>query len=299
MNLTEAQKTQGSPEWHMLRLQCVTATDIVCLMGASDYLTPYELWQLKLGFREPEKNSGAMQLGHDYEEVIRKKAEENFNCVFQPDVVIHPEIPFVLASLDGVDYTKEITFEAKVCDKETFEKVKNNEIPYKFYVQCQIGMACTGLHLCVLGAHNPSYRDFAFQTILRDQSEIDKYLEAAKSFKFCVDNLVAPNFTEKDMVPIEETEELKSIVHEYVECRHFLSTFQDIEKRLKNEIVERAGKRNASGCGIKVIKVTKRGSINYEKLFQDLKVDTKLINSYRNEDTEYFKIMEVEICESL
>lgn len=293
MTLTNEQKIQGSADWLALRKTKITATDISCIMGASTYMTPYELWEQKIGLKEPPEENEGMRIGRKYEDKIRKWANENFNCNFEPDVVIHPEMPFILASLDGIDYEKKIIIEAKTCNEELFRKIKDGHIPYGFYIQQQIQLECVGFKKSYLCAYNPKLDEMCFQLVEWDECRCQEYINAARSFKFCVDNLVSPALNAEDYECIDETDEMKELISQYKECKHMLVTFEDIEKKLKNEIVERVGKRNAKGLGVKITKVIKRGSVDYESLFKDHEIDKDVVNDYRKPDTEYFKISEV------
>lgn len=292
--LTEEQKIQGSAEWLALRKTKITATDIACIMGASPYMTPYELWEQKIGLKEPPEENEGMRIGRKYEEKIREYASANLDCNFQPDVVIHPTRPFILASLDGVDYEKKIVIEAKVVNEEIFRKIEKGDIPYGFYVQVQVQLECIGFDRGYIWAYNPKLDEFCVQRINWDRKSCSEFIEAARSFKFCVDNLVAPELNAEDYQYIDETDEMKDLISQYKECKHMLVTFEDIEKRLKNEIIERVEKRNSKGLGVKITKVIKRGSVDYESLFRDHEIDKDIVNDYRKPDTEYFKITEIE-----
>lgn len=292
MLLTSEQKEQGSEAWKQLRLQCVTATDIACIVGASTYLTPYELWEQKIGLKEPQKENEGMRIGKKNEEKIRQWANEKFECDFQPDVVIHPEMPFVLASLDGIDYAKEIVLEAKVVNEELFEKIVAGHVPYGFYVQIQVQLECTGFKKAYLVAYNPKLDDFSFLVITWDEKKCREFLSAASAFKFCIDNLISPSLGDEDYVTIEENDEMAQMIEQYKEARHLLTVFEDIENKLKKEIVERSGKRNTKGYGLRITKIKKKGNVDYETLFVDHEIDKSTLEKYRKPDTEYFKISE-------
>ena len=48
---------QGSPEWHAHRAQYRNASETAIVMGESPWQTPYQLWELRTGRRQPEVNA--------------------------------------------------------------------------------------------------------------------------------------------------------------------------------------------------------------------------------------------------
>ena len=45
---------QGSAEWHEHRRSHRNASETPAMLGVSPWMTPYQLWQIKLGVVEPE-----------------------------------------------------------------------------------------------------------------------------------------------------------------------------------------------------------------------------------------------------
>ena len=66
--------TQGSPEWHEHRRRCRNASETPAVLGVSPWLTPYQLWQQKMGLSEVAVTP-AMQHGTDLEPAARAAYE--------------------------------------------------------------------------------------------------------------------------------------------------------------------------------------------------------------------------------
>ena len=47
---------QGSPEWHAHRAKYRNASETPAVIGVSPWLTPYQLWELRTGRRQPDIN---------------------------------------------------------------------------------------------------------------------------------------------------------------------------------------------------------------------------------------------------
>ena len=54
---------QGSAKWLEYRKSKVMATDSPILLGSNPWRTPIELWEEKLGLREPQPLNDAMRRG--------------------------------------------------------------------------------------------------------------------------------------------------------------------------------------------------------------------------------------------
>ena len=65
---------QGSPEWHAHRAQYRNASETAIVMGESPWQTPYQLWELRTGRRQPEVNA-AMARGTALEPQARAAYE--------------------------------------------------------------------------------------------------------------------------------------------------------------------------------------------------------------------------------
>src|SRR6266568_838753 len=94
---TIVRMAQGSPEWHEHRRRYRNASETPAVMGISPWVTPYQLWQLKLGLIK-QAVTPAMRHGAELEPVARAAYEKRTGRIMQPLVVVDAEYS---ASLDG------------------------------------------------------------------------------------------------------------------------------------------------------------------------------------------------------
>ena len=89
---------QGSAEWHEHRRSHRNASETPAVLGISPWMTPYQLWQIKLGLVESEVTP-AMLHGTQLEPQVRAAYEALTGHVMQPLVLVDGEFS---ASLDGL-----------------------------------------------------------------------------------------------------------------------------------------------------------------------------------------------------
>ena len=100
---------QGSAEWHEHRRKHRNASETAAVLGVSPWMTPYQLWQIKLGLVEPEVTA-AMLHGTQLEPMARAAYETLTGHVMQPLVLVDGEFS---ASLDGLTLSGDRVLEIK------------------------------------------------------------------------------------------------------------------------------------------------------------------------------------------
>ena len=97
-------------EWLRLRAEGLGASDIPVITGHNPYTSPVERYLRKLGLHDGPETNGPMQRGHDCEDIIAKKLQEDedFQLEFPgglvfPDqrLVASTERPFIRATQDA------------------------------------------------------------------------------------------------------------------------------------------------------------------------------------------------------
>jgi len=131
---------QGSAEWHEHRRNHRNASETPAVLGVSPWMTPYQLWQIKLGLVEPEV-TGAMLHGTQLEPQARAAYEALTGHVMQPLVLVDGEFS---ASLDGLtlsgDRVLEIKCPFKRRDSTLWKAAAEGRLPehYAWQVQHQL-----------------------------------------------------------------------------------------------------------------------------------------------------------------
>ncbi|MEF8758599.1 MAG: YqaJ viral recombinase family protein [Candidatus Accumulibacter sp. UW25] len=143
---------QGSPEWHEHRAKYRNASETAVVMGASPWQTPYQLWELRTGRRQPEVNA-AMARGTALEPQARAAYEALTGHVMQPLVLVDGAYS---ASLDGLTFDGELIVEIKCPVKgrtsTLWKAVAGGEVPphYDWQIEHQLMVSkATMAHLYV------------------------------------------------------------------------------------------------------------------------------------------------------
>jgi len=95
----EAKAFSSEAEWLAWRRGLITASEMPIIMGVSPYLTPFELWEQKLGLKTHEQSNMAINKGKFWEPKVRAVYEFDTGMEFPPLNV--EAYPFG-ASLDGL-----------------------------------------------------------------------------------------------------------------------------------------------------------------------------------------------------
>lgn len=95
----------NSTELEQLRAELKTGiggSDVGAICGCNPWMTEHQVFLKKLGMLETETNE-AMEAGILFEEPIgRRYAEKNNVLLWKPELVRHPEYPFILGHMDFI-----------------------------------------------------------------------------------------------------------------------------------------------------------------------------------------------------
>lgn len=164
VNVNGGEVTQGTPEWHQLRLGKVTASRVADIFaktktGASasrnNYLIELAL-QRTTKTIEPSYINSAMEWGTATEPQARVAYEVNtLNFVDQVAFIDHPTIEWFGCSPDGL-VGEQGLIEIKCPNSAThWEYYKAKEPPKKYWIQMQAQMAVTGRKWCDFVSFDP------------------------------------------------------------------------------------------------------------------------------------------------
>lgn len=251
---------QNSQEWLEFRKTKVGASDAPIIMEISPWKTPYQLWEEKLGIRETIMTS-AMQRGTDMEEEARQAFERETGIAMFPMVKIHPENEWMMASLDGISLDEKNILEIKCPGKEDHFTAVSNMVPDKYYPQLQHQLAVTGLEKAYYYSYTRS--GSALVSVGRDDKYISKMIKKEKEFYDCMMEFLPPKLTERDYVERNDIE-WQELSNAYLETQKLLKSLEEQEKLMKERLISLAGRSNAKGGGIKLSKVVRKGSVDYQ-----------------------------------
>lgn len=274
---------QGTPEWLEMRRTKIGASDAPVIMKVSPWSTPYELWEEKLGLREREVTSYMLR-GLGMEEEARTEFERQTGITVFPDVMFHPKYPWMMASLDGIDIERQNIVELKCPGREDHSLALSGKVPEKYIPQLQHQMAVTGLDL----VYYFSYDGNSSKVIEVERSERyqNQMIKAEEKFFECLVNLEAPELSDRDY-KIIDNDLWRQVAAEWIDTKRTMESLQEKEEALRRQIIHMSNRGNVKGCGIKVAKTIRRGSIDYRSVPEIQGMD---LESYRKRDQEVWKI---------
>jgi putative phage-type endonuclease len=154
MILTSEQTTQGSEEWKALRKTKITASDAATIMGLNPWMTREQLLEEKLGLRPEREVNSRMQRGIILEPEARRYYEKMTGNLMVADVKIHPQIDWIMASLDGISIDEKLILEIKCTHKKNHYLASNGKIPSYYFPQIQHQIFCCGVDVCDYFSYN-------------------------------------------------------------------------------------------------------------------------------------------------
>lgn len=278
---------QQTEEWHEFRSRHIGSSDAPKIMGVSPWGTPYQLWAEKLGLqRQPEKTY-AMQRGLTLEDEARECFIADLDMIVLPQVVVHPEYEWMMASLDGMNIECTHIVEIKCAGKEDHELACSGIMPPKYFPQVQHQLAVTGLDMAYYFSYDGD-RGVNLE-IHRDDEYIKKLIEKEFIFWNQLQNLEAPPLTEKDYT--HHTDDVwAAAVGEYLLDNQVLKKAEEKLKRSKEQLISMSAGKNSTGGGVQVTHVVRKGSIDYSAVPELFGLD---LEKWRKPPTEYVRITSV------
>lgn len=275
MMSTIVKLVQGSPEWHAHRAQYRNASETAIVMGESPWQTPYQLWELRSGRRQPEVNA-AMARGTALEPLARTAYEALTGQVMQPLVLVEGEYS---ASLDGLTFEGDLLLEIKCPvrgkDSTLWRQVAQGEIPahYRWQLEHQflVSKARRG-HLYVFDGADGLLLEVT--PCPERWTEID---EAWDGFMRCIETDTPPALTERDKV-VRKDAEWQAAAERYVQLKADADALASRLDEAKAALVGLAEHPSEAGFGVAVTRYWKTGNVDYKRVPELQGVD---LDNYR------------------
>jgi putative phage-type endonuclease len=199
------------------RTKYLGGSDIGAILGLSQYRTPLQVWQEKVGQESPKADSMPLRFGSFAEAFIASEyARQTGQAVVEhPEPFIHPEHPFLAGHIDrfvmdepdalfhseGVLATKTL-LECKTAShyvKNQWGEAGTDEVPLNYLVQCAWYLLLTGCERADLAVFFSS-TDFRIYTIHKDLELESTLLEKALAFwnNYVLSNTPPPPVSEAD-----------------------------------------------------------------------------------------------------
>jgi len=284
MKAQEISIDQGSTEWLSLRKEKIGSSDAAVCMGISKWKTPYQLWSEKLDVTSSQPQNDAMRRGHELEPIAREIVEKKLGIRLMPGVFIKD---FQIASMDAICQNNEVAVEIKCPGKIDHEMGMNGKVPDHYYPQLQHQMIVLDIKTMYYMSYSPE--SSVHFIVKRDDEYCEKLLAKEKEFWNYLQTLESPPLCDKDYVEIHDRS-WNEKAQEWNRISRQLKNFEEIESKLRKELIQMASGRNCKGAGIKISSSTRKGNVDYSSI-PDLKnID---LEKYRKPPTQVWRIGEI------
>lgn len=275
---------QGTPEWHEHRARFRNASETAAVLGASPWLTPYQLWLQRTG-REQQEVTAAMSHGTRMEPLARTAYEALTHTVMQPLVLVEGGYS---ASLDGMSFDGSLIVEIKSPYKgrqsELWKTVEKGIIPehYGWQIEHQLMVSGASLaHLYVFDGTQGLLVEVAprperWRTIQEAWDAFMRY--------FATDT--PPPLTERDKV-VRTDAEWQSVAAVYLDLKREADRLAGLVDEAKEKLVKLASQPCESGGGVTVTRFWKQGAVDYKRVPELQGLD---LNSYRSKPREEIRV---------
>lgn len=263
---------QGTEEWKEARKKHIGASDAPVIMNVCPFTrsdgfprTPLTLWKEKLDILGDDAPTSAMNYGLEAEHHIRQTVNETTGKSFEPDVFFHPEMPFLMASLDGITSDKECILEIKTCGDRDFALAEKGEVPEKYFPQVQHQLMCVPVAKCVLYvvSHRET-KEMKTIEITGDTAYQNKLVIKEKEFWDYILNFKQPPATERDYHERDKEWYQKALELHAIKQR--IKDLKDQEKSWEKDLRSMSKEENSYFGNIKYTCFSRQGTIDYSKV---------------------------------
>ena len=274
---------QNTEEWLEFRKSRIGGSDAPIVMGVSPWKTPYELWLEKLGLSNSQMNA-PMRRGHDLEATARMEFELDQGFKVEPQVITHKVYDWMIASLDGIDETRNKIVEIKCPGREDHSRALEGDVPIKYYPQLQHQIEVAGVEEAYYFSWTPD--TFVTLTVKRNDAYINRLIEKEKEFYECLQHLTPPPMGNRDCVQRKDELWTEASGH-WKSVKEQVILLEKTEKEMRETLIHLSGGKNCIGNGVKLLKSARRGNIDYSQVQELNGVD---LEKYRRETSCLWRI---------
>lgn len=277
---------QGSQEWLSWRRTVITATDASAILGNNPWNSPYSCWQRKLGLLEEKPASEAMERGKKLEPEARARFIDAYGMRVEPAVVESSEFDFLGASLDGISEQGDTLLEIKCGGAKLHGMAARGEIPQYYQDQMQHQLLVTGAGKCCYYSYDGA--DGICIDVFPDPFFKSFFMPIARDFWRCVALSESPALRDDDYKDMSQEASWTGLSSEYKYFCDRIKVLEGYKEQCRKDIINLCGGQNCIGAGIRVMKTSMRGRVDYEAIPELQDVD---LNKYRKAPTASWKIL--------
>lgn len=172
---------QGTAKWLKWRRGVIGASEAAIIMGENRWKGRQQLIDEKLGSVEPFKGNDVTREGNLNEPHARAALERKFKEKLLPTIVQDIHEPFLAASLDAINRSKDQIYEIK-CGARTYERFEIlRKIPSYYVAQVQHMLMVTQMESLIFAAYRPQEPLITLE-VFRNDSYIRELRRKEKDF---------------------------------------------------------------------------------------------------------------------
>ncbi len=252
---------QNTPQWHRWRRQGIGASDAPVIMGEAPFKTPRTLWSIKTGRVQEDPAGPAARRGRELERFARRAYERRTGIQMEPLCLVHQDFEWMRASLDALSFDGSTLLEIK-CPLNLRDRTSAQEgrIPSQYHAQLQH-------QLEVSGAQQAHYWSFhgsegILIEIRPDREYAKRLVEAEATFWQLVRENRWPELANEEL-DLSADPNWRHTALRYREVRLRLESAAFEEHRLRATLGRMATARRTYGCGVEVLKSSRKGAVDY------------------------------------
>jgi len=255
---------QHTPEWHRWRCQGIGASDAPVIMGDAAFKTARMLWSIKTGRAGEDAPGWAARRGRELESLARLAYEQQFGIQMEPLCLVHDELEWMRASVDGLSFDGAIVLEIKCpMSQRDQSAAQEGRVPTHYYAQLQH-------HLEVSRATEIHYWSFDGKTgvlvrITPDDEYVRRLIDAEASFWQKVTEDCWPESVGEEL-DLSTHPKWRQIAFAYRQTRARLGAAAAEERKLREILKAMANARRTYGCGLEVLKSSRKGAVDYRAI---------------------------------
>ena len=252
---------QNTAEWHRWRQQGLGASDAPVIMGEAAFKTPRMLWSIKTGRAHEDAPGPAARRGRELERLARRAYEQEVGIQMEPLCLVHDQLEWMRASLDGLSFDGSTVLEVK-CPMSLRDRTAAQEgrVPPHYYPQLQH-------ELEVSRAEEVHYWSFDGNagTLIRvhpDREYLKRLVEAETAFWQRVRENIWPESADGEL-DLGEDPRWRQIALRYHEAKVRLEAATAEEHKLRGMLESLATARRTFGCGVELLRSSRKGAVDY------------------------------------
>ena len=282
---------QNTPEWLRWRQAGIGSSDAPVIMGEGAFKTRRLLWAIKTGRSREFAGNAASRRGQALERTARSAYERELGVQVEPLCLVHEQLEWMRASLDGISFDGSTVLEIK-CPLAVRDQnaAQQGRVPSHYYGQLQHKLEVSGAE----EAHYWSFdgRVGRLVRIRPDRDYMKRLVDEEGEFWRRVKENRWPELDDKEL-DMSSDPRWRSVALQYRQARARLDAATAQERKLRIILDRMAAARRTFGHGVEVLKSFRRGTVDYAVIPQLSGVD---LETFRKPQVAVTKINVIEMA---